>query len=136
MEKEQENYSLSCDLMQMNNVGFKTIESKTGVTKRCMVIPVDDNGIYIAKDQVTGKAKSAYYTIDMYERREVGKFGDTHNLKPHVSNEFAEKNTELAAKMKNTYLGNAKPLVIQSNNITGTMPMDSVAPSQDDDLPF
>lgn len=133
---EQKNYSLGCDFMQMNNVGFKTIESKTGVAKRCMVIPVDDNDIRITKDQTTGKTKAAYYNIDMFERREVGRFEETHNLKPHVSREFAEKNPELAAKMKSTYLGNAKPLIIPSNNITETMPMDNVAPSQDDDLPF
>lgn len=133
---EQKNYLLGYDFMQMNNVGFKTIESKTGVQKRCMVIPIDDNGIHITKDQTTGKAKGAYYNIDMFSRREVGRFEETHNLKPHVSNEFAEKNPELAAKMKNTYLGNAKPLIIRSNNITETMPMDNVEPSTDDDLPF
>lgn len=136
MENEQKNYSLSCDFMQMNYVGFKTIESATGVKKRCVVIPVDDNGIYITKDPMTGKTKAAYYSIDMFERREVGKFGDTHNLKPHVSREFAEKNPELAEKMRNTYLGNAKPLIIQSNNVTETMPMANVEPSHDDDLPF
>lgn len=133
---EQKNYLLGYDFMQMNNVGFKTIESKTGVQKRCMVIPIDDNGIHITKDMTTGKTKGAYYNIDMFSRREVGRFEETHNLKPHVSKEFAEKNTELAAKMKNTYLGNAKPLIIQSNNVTETMPMDNVEPSADDDLPF
>ena len=136
MEEKKENYSLSCDFMQMNYVGFKTIESSSGVKKRCMVIPVEENGIYITKDKTTGKTKSAYGTIDMFKRREVGKFGDTHNLKQHVSKEFAEKYPELAEKMKKTYIGNAKPLIIQSNNITETMQMDNEAPQEDDDLPF
>lgn len=125
----------SIDLLKLYNSGMATIR---GV--RCLVIPIENNDLYITKDDTTGKAKACYLGLVVRERKEVDQWGKTHYCKQQLSKEFREGgNPEIVEEKKKTYLGNFKPVVFDDNtNQAGTV---QVAPLsdfdvQEDDLPF
>ena len=77
-----------------------------------------------------------YLNIDVYERREVGQYGDTHNIKISIQKDKREEG-------KNYYIGNLKPSKFdneqaavnpQSSGIPA--PRFNEQPAMDDGLPF
>ncbi|MCD7942309.1 MAG: hypothetical protein LUH50_20950 [Bacteroides intestinalis] len=85
---------------------------------------MDDNSV----------AKSAYLDLSIFERKETGKYGDTHNMKQSFSKEYREA-TPKESLEKKPYLGNLKPLIFDTKNGANT----AIAPVQKtekDDLPF
>lgn len=133
-EQNELNLTGSIDLMRLEGVGFKTIQGKT-CAKRCIVIPVEDNDIYVSMDENL-KAKAAYYSMGIYQRQSPSEFGATHYAKPVVSKKFAEINPELAEKRRNVYLGDFKPFVFEGGNAANKVQSDIVPPAENDDLPF
>lgn len=125
----------SIDLLKLHKVGVATIK---GV--RCMVIPIEDNDLYITKDDATGKAKACYLGLVVRERREVDKWGKTHYCKQQLSREYREGgNPEIVDEKKKTYLGNFKPIAFEEpTNQAGTVQSAQVEDFEveDDDLPF
>lgn len=135
-EKKQEEFNLtgSLDLMRLEGVGFKTIQGKT-CAKRCLVIPVEDNEIFVTRDENLC-AKAAYYAMGVYQRQSVSEHGATHYAKPVVSKKFAEAFPELAEKRRKTYIGDFKPYVFEGGDAANKVQADVVTPAEDDDLPF
>lgn len=125
----------SIDLLKMHRSGMATIR---GV--RCLVIPIEDNDLYITKDENTGKAKACYLGLVIRERRDgQDQWGKTHYCKQQLSKEYKEGgNPEIVEVKKKTYLGNFKPMVFDDSNQAGTVQVAPIAPTdvQDDDLPF
>lgn len=107
---EKINLTGSIDLLKLQQTGLATIK---GV--RCVVIPVEDNDLYITKDAATGKAKSAYISFNIIAAREVGKFGDTHYCKQSFSKEYRETRSEVVEARRKVYLGNFKPLQFEGH---------------------
>lgn len=118
----------SIDLLRLQRTGIATIR---GV--KCLCIPIQENDIYVSVDENL-KAKSAYLGLSIFERREVGKNGDTHNVRQSFSKEFREAagKDELDRR---PYLGNMKPLIVESRNASATVSAPE-AVAEEDDLPF
>ena len=118
----------SIDLLKLQRSGIATIR---GI--KCLCIPIQENDIYIGMDENL-KAKSAYLCLSIFERREVGKYGDTHNVKQSFSKEFREAVGEDEI-YKRPYIGNMKPLIIESKNGVGAVDAPATN-TEEDDLPF
>ena len=118
----------SIDLLKLQRTGIATIR---GV--KCLCIPIRENDIYVSVDENL-KAKSAYLGLSIFERREVGKYGDTHNVRQSFSKEFREAagKDELDRR---AYLGNMKPLIIENKNGAGSVDAPTTN-TEEDDLPF
>ncbi len=120
----------SIDLLKLDLAGIATIKGK-----KCLILPILENDIYISIDENL-KPKAAYLSVNIYERREPGKFGDTHNVKQSFSKEFREK-IGREVMDKKPYLGNMKPMEVK-NNAVGTVSAAKVPDDdiEDDGLPF
>lgn len=134
-EQNEMNLSGSLDLIRMENACIITVPGKTA-TKRGVFIPIEENDIFVTKDEFTGKTKAAYYNMNINQRREVSERGSTHYAKPAVSKKFAEQFPELAEKRRNTYLGDFKPFVFEGGNAVNSVEAPVVQPQPDDDMPF
>lgn len=121
----------SIDLLKLDLAGIATIKGK-----KCLIIPIQENDIYISINENL-KPKAAYLGVNIYERRETGKFGETHNVKQSFSKEFREK-VGKEVMDKKPYLGNMKPMEVKSNNAVQTVSAEEVPANdiQDDELPF
>lgn len=135
-QNKQEEFNLtgSIVLMRLEGVGFKTIQGKT-CAKRCLVITVKDNEIFVTMDENL-RAKAAYYSMGVYQRQSVSEHGATHYAKPVVSKKFAEAYPELAEKRRKTYIGDFKPYVFEGGDAANKVQAEVVTPEADDDLPF
>lgn len=140
------NYKLigSLNLAKLTNVGLMNVKGKTGTTKKCVVIPIEDNDIFIKVSEKTDTNGNKFTNrnfglgVEVYEKRETDRYGNTHYLKRSVSKEYVNSRTqEEIDAMNKTYLGDMKPVEIPSSNQAGTIqPKQEVQASTDDDLPF
>lgn len=101
-----------------------------------MVLPCEENDIYVSLDNQTGKAKSAHLHITAWENKNgMSQYGNTHYIKPSYSKEFRAAFPEV--NQNTPIIGNGKPIQSQGSAIN-----DVVAPTIDnyvdnnDDLPF
>lgn len=141
------NYKLigSVNLARLNNVGIISVKGKTGATKKCVVIPIEDNDIFVkvsnkqTTDGQTYESKIFSLGVEVYEKRETDQYGNSHYLKKSVSKEFINSHTkEEVEAMNKIYLGDMKTVEIPSTNQAATIqPQQEVeANPTDDDLPF
>lgn len=125
------NLNIDINLMKLSRVGVASIH---GV--KCVVIPAEENDIFISQDEQTGKAKGAHLHLSAWENKNgVSQYGDTHYIKSSYSKEFREANPEF---VKNSpIIGNARPMQTQGNGVS-TVQAPNVDNSLDDDdvLPF
>lgn len=87
----------SIDLMKLDGATVTTIRGRNYVA-----IPIDTNDIYM-------KNSSAYLSLNIYERRQVGRYGETHTVKQGFSRGFIERMGQEAIKDK-PFLGGFKPM--------------------------
>ena len=130
------NLTGSIDLMRLQSVGTMKFPTRDGGEKHCVVIPIDENEIFITKDEMTGKTKAAYLGININQRREVSERGATHYAKPSVSKAFAEQYPDKAALRRGAYIGDFKPYVFDGGNAANTVIAERVERNENDDLPF
>ncbi len=129
------NLTGSIDLMKLENVGTHRFPTKDGRgEKRCIVIPIEENDIYITEEN--GKTKAAYLPLNINQRQAVSERGATHYAKPGVGKQFAERYPELAEKRKKVYCGDFKPFVFEGGNAVNRVQAEVVERSENDDLPF
>lgn len=79
------NYSISINLSRLAGAVFTKIKGKTA-TKACLVIPIDDAGLYAGE-------KGIYLNLVAYEQRDA-KYGNTHLVKRSLSKTERESMTE------------------------------------------
>ena len=122
------NYSISINLSRLAGAVFTNLKGKTA-TKRCLVIPIDDAGLYAGE-------KGIYLDLVAYEQRDA-KYGNTHLVKRSISKAEREAMTEEQRRAV-PILGDMKelkPVAMQS-----TMEMQGAQFVSDDgtvdDLPF
>lgn len=65
----------SIDLLKLEKAGIATIRNK-----KCIVIPIEENDLYVSMDENL-KAKAVYLGININERREPSRYGETHYCK-------------------------------------------------------
>lgn len=123
--------NIDINLLKLSRAGVASIH---GV--KCVVIPCEENDIYVSQDEQTSKAKSAHLHITAWENKNgISQYGDTHYIKPSYSKEFRTANAE--ANKNAPIIGNGKPIQSQGSAINNV-----VAPTIDsnidnnDDLPF
>lgn len=124
----------SIDLLKLKDSGMATIKGK-----RCLVIPIDGNDLFVTKDDTTGRARACYLGLAIRERREVDQWGKTHYCKQALSKEFKEgASQDVLEEKKNTYLGNFRPLVFDDSNQSGTVHVETISDTEvvEDELPF
>lgn len=122
------NYSISINLSRLAGAVFTNLKGKTA-TKRCLVIPIDDAGLYAGE-------KGIYLDLVVYEQRDA-KFGNTHLLKRSLSKAEREAMTEEQRRAV-PILGDMKEL--KPAAVQPTMGMQGAQFVSDDgtvdDLPF
>lgn len=87
----------SIDLMKLDGATVTMIRGRNYVA-----IPIDTNDIYM-------KNSSAYLLLNIYERKQVGRYGETHTVKQGFSRGFIERMGQEAIKDK-PFLGGFKPM--------------------------
>lgn len=116
------NFSIKADLLKVKGAFVKDLKGKTGAVKRCLIIPVEDSGMFLGE-------KGCYLNMTAIEMREA-KYNDTHCVKVSLSKEQYEAMTE--EERNNT------PIIGGMHEIKANpKPIDtSAVVSDDDDLPF
>jgi len=130
-----ENLNIDLDLLKFDKSFIMDIPGKAAV-KRCVCIPIEDNDIYVSKDDATGKAKAAYLHLTAWKSSEE-KFGQTHYVRQSLSQEFKDNHSSEEIKQR-PILGNGKPVQMKSNNAANSVSAPTMSPMDNgtDDLPF
>jgi hypothetical protein len=132
MEQNQ-SYTLGTNLLKMKNACIVHLESKkTGVKKRGVFIPIEENDLYESLDEAL-KTKGVFLYQNAWSLKNKGQYGDTHLLKQNFSKEFRDSMSE--DELKNApILGNMKPIE-KTKDVSNTI-VPEVSASDEDDLPF
>ncbi|MBR6031407.1 MAG: hypothetical protein IKP36_05520 [Bacteroidaceae bacterium] len=134
----------SINLAKLDSVGVMNIKSqKTGVVKKCVVIPIEENDIYIKVEEKTTQGGEKYISrlynlgVEILEKRETDQWGNTCYVKVATSKEWIDKHTQQELEARNKmYLGNLKPVAIPSSNQASTMEAPFTESEEGDELPF
>ena len=105
------NYKVKLDLAKLCNAQVVDVQGK-----KCVVIPVDDNGIFLSQ-------KGGIY-LDLVARENTEpKYGQTHYIKRNVSKKtFAEMTNDARDSVKNI-VGNLAPFEFENNYGTASNPV-------------
>ena len=123
------NYSIRLDLLRLQGAFTRNLKGKT-TTKRCLIIPIDDNpGMFLGE-------KGCYLNAVAYETQN-NQYGDTHMVKPDLPKEVRERMTD-DERRNQPILGNMRPMQPQGGTVSGTMQASDFVNDQGDgnDLPF
>lgn len=122
------NFSIKEDLLKLRGAFITNFKGRTA-TKRCLVIPVDDSGLYVGE-------KGVYLNLTAIEM-ENPQYKETHCIKQSFYKEVYETLSE-EQRQALPILGGMKPLVKKA---APQMSVDSTfdgaqAVECEDDLPF
>jgi len=127
MERQKNNYNIRIDLLKLNGAFMRNMTGKTA-TKRCLIIPVDNNpSVFLGE-------KGCYLNMVAYET-ESQQYGDTHFVRGDLPKEVRERMTDEQRKAV-PILGNMRPIKPQQMQVQGSVNMDAPESQQQDDLPF
>lgn len=126
MNEQKQNYGIHINLLKLRNAFMRNFTGKT-TTKRCIVIPVDDN-----PEMFLGE-KGCYINFTAFEVTN-SQYGDSHLVKGDLPKEKREKMTQ-EERDAMPILGNMRPIARSSMPVTGYATMTDTE-GQDDDLPF
>ena len=110
--------------MRVPGASLLKLKGKTAV-KECVVIPVEDSGLFVGE-------KGVYLNLTAIEYREQ-KYSDTHFVKMSVEREVYDALTE---EQRNAIpiVGGLRPIVPKQMQAESTMDISDA--QYDDDLPF
>ena len=117
------NYSIKADLLKVKGAFVKDLKGRTGAVKRCLIIPIEDSGMFLGE-------KGCYLDMAAIEKREA-RYGDTHFVKVSLPKEQYDAMTEEER--------NSTPILGGMHEIKARpKPVDisSGALDDDEDLPF
>ena len=121
------NYSIKADLLKLKNSFVTNLKGKTA-TKRCLVIPIDDSGLFLGE-------KGVYLNFTAIEMREE-RYGDTHVLKQSFPKDVYQAMSEEERNAQPIF-GSLKPLApAPRKEMPVTQTTDTAAVENEDDLPF
>jgi len=121
------NFSIKTDLLKLQGAFVTNLKGKTE-TKRCLIIPVDESGLFVGE-------KGVYLNMTAIEM-ENPKFSETHCVKVSLDKEKFEALTEEQRRAL-PIIGGMKQLERRPTpqmNITSTV--DGTQAVDDGDLPF
>lgn len=127
------NFQGKLDFMKLKNACVISVKGKTG-EKKGVFVPIEDNNLFISTDE-NNKAKGAYFSFSAFETKQIGKYGDTHMIKPSFDKNTRAKMSE-EERRSIPILGNMKPM--EFNNATHAVEPTTtpVAHEEEDSLPF
>lgn len=121
------NYSIKTDLLKVKGAFVTNLKGKTS-TKRCLVIPIDESGLFLGE-------KGVYLNLTALEMREA-RYGDTHCVKVSLPKEQYEKMSEEERK-GTAILGGMHAIESQAAQMPVRGELDSsTVVENEDDLPF
>ena len=121
------NIGIKVNLQALSGAFLKNLTGRTA-TKRCLIIPVDDNpSMFIGE-------KGTYLNMVGVEVKNP-QYGDTHLLKGDIPKEVYDRMTE-EQRNAQPILGNVRPITPKQQAVTGTVNMDAPEGEQNEDLPF
>ena len=115
---------LRLNLLAFKNAAILNCKGKTS-TKRCIVIPVDDNDLYVGE-------KAVYCNLVAFDANLQD--GKTHLIKPSIKKDVWDKMTEEERKAI-PIIGDVKPFGVVDAAIANPDGL-SVEAEGSDDLPF
>ena len=123
---QEKDYSLKVRLTQLTGAFVKDLTGRTA-TKKCIIIPVDDNPcMYVGE-------KDVYLNITAFAT-DSQQYGDTHMLKPNLPKDIYQAMTQ-EQRDALPILGNMRPL-IKGQAITQTVSSEQSESEPQEDLPF
>lgn len=123
---QEKDYAMKVNLTQLTGAFLKELTGRTA-TKRCIIIPVDDNpSMYVGE-------KGVYLNIAAFAN-ENPQYGDTHMLKPNLPKEVREQMTD-EQRRQQPILGNMRPLRQELQTQGAPMREENLDQPQED-LPF
>lgn len=121
------NFGIKIDLLKLKNSFVTNLKGKAA-TKRCLVIPIDDSGVYLGE-------KGVYLNLTAVEMREQ-RYGDTHVLKQSLAKEVYQAMSE-EERMAQPIFRALKPIESQQRQMEVTQTTNAAEAVEDpDDLPF
>lgn len=121
------NYSIKTDLLKLKGAFVTNLRGKTA-TKRCLIIPVDEAGLFVGK-------KGVYLNLTAIEMQNP-KFSETHCVKVSLDKERYDAMTE-EERQAQPIIGGMKQLERKQSEMAVTGQIDgSQAVEDDNDLPF
>lgn len=122
------NYNVKLDLLKLNGAFVTNLKGKTE-TKRCLVIPVEDSGLYVGE-------KGVYLNASAYELRER-RYDQTHLVKAELSREKYQSLSEEERKQL-PILGSLSERETQTRTMEVKSAIDAATAIADDgeDFPF
>lgn len=98
-------FTLKLNLLALKNAAVTRLKGAQE-TKLCLVIPIDDNHLFVGE-------KGVYLDLTAFELRETGRSGDTHLLKQSLPKQAYKAMSEEERRDK-PLLGSMKPMESQS----------------------
>lgn len=121
----EKHYGVKLDLAKLNKVAAVNLKGKNGNNVKCVVIPVEENNIFISD-------KGGIYLDLTAIAMKKENYGQTHLIKRDIPKEEREKMTE--EELKNQpIIGALKPLKAKQAEVTETA---EVSNDYTEDLPF
>ena len=117
------NYNLKLDLAKLKKVGVANITGKTGNKVKCVVIPVEENNIFLSEKG------GVYLDLACFALKEE-KYEQSHLVKPSLTKEQRERMTD-EEKNAIPIVGALKPMKAKQAEVK-----EEVQPDPADDLPF
>lgn len=123
---QEKDYSLKVKLTQLSGAFVKDLTGRTA-TKKCIIIPVDDNPCMFVGE------KDVYLNITAFAS-ENPQYDDTHMLKPNLPKEVREQMTD-EQRRQQPILGNMRPLRQELQSQGAPINADALDEPQED-MPF
>lgn len=122
------NFSIKLDLLKVAGAFLTNFKGRTQ-TKRCLVIPFDDSGMYLGQ-------KGLYLDLTAIELREP-QYQDTHCIKQSLPKEVFEQLTD-EQKQQLPILGGLRPIERKQEqmNIGNTYDAATAGENGYEDVPF
>ena len=121
------NFGIKIDLLKLKNSFVTNLKGKAA-TKRCLVIPIDDSGVYLGE-------KGVYLNLTAVEMREQ-RYGDTHVLKQSLAKEVYQAMSE-EDRMAHPIFVSLKHIESEQLQMEVTHSTNAAEAVEDpDDLPF
>ena len=126
------NFNAKINLMKLKRAGIMSIQGR-GETLRCLVIPVEENHLFISSDE-QNKPKVAYLDLTAWELRNP-KYDETHMIKQSLPKEVREQMSDEELKAQ-PIIGGLKPFESEQQNAAGSCDAHFAQVSDYNDLPF
>ena len=117
------NYNLKLDLAKLNKVGVANITGKSGNKVKCVVIPVEENNIFLSEKG------GVYLDLSCFALKKEN-YGQSHLVKPSLSEEQRKTMTE-EERNAMPIVGALKPMKAKQAEVK-----EEVQPDPEYDLPF